>query len=144
MSYPDFTERKLSSDIIFEGKLLHVYKDSVMLPDGNTSHREYIRHVGAVCVVPITENDCVVVERQYRYPIGRITLEIPAGKLNSREEEPEKAARRELMEETGAEAGELIYLGEFYPAAAYSDEKIHMYMARELTFGAAHPRFNPA
>lgn len=61
MSYPDFTERKLSSDIIFEGKLLHVYKDSVMLPDGNTSHREYIRHVGAVCVVPITENDCVVV-----------------------------------------------------------------------------------
>ncbi len=139
MSFRNLTEKKLSSETIFEGRLLTLCKDTVMLSDGKITGREYVRHVGAVCIVPITENDRVVVERQYRYPIGRVTLEVPAGKLNGREEDPEKAARRELLEETGAEAGELIYMGEFYPAAAYTDEIIHLYLARELTFGEAHP-----
>ncbi len=139
MNYQDFTEKKLLSEPIFDGKLLHVYKDTVSLPNGGTSTREYIRHVGAVCVVPLTENGQVVVERQFRYPVGKTTLEIPAGKLNSKEEDPEDAIRRELREETGAEAGELIFLGEFYPAAAYSDEVIHMYLAKKLTFGESRP-----
>ena len=139
MNYQDFSENMLLSEPIFEGKLLHVFKDTVSLPNGGTSTREYIRHVGAVCVVPLTENGQVLVERQFRYPIGKTTLEIPAGKLNSKSEDPEEAIRRELREETGADAGELIALGEFYPAAAYSDEVIHMYLARKLTFGESHP-----
>lgn len=134
----NLSERKLFSESIFSGNLLRVYKDSVELPDGNTAYREYIRHVGAVCVVPLTDTNHVVVERQFRYPIGKVTLEIPAGKLNSPDEDPEKAIRRELKEETGAEAEEWIDLGEFYPAAAYSDEKIRMYLARHLHFGENH------
>ena len=137
MEYQDLTEKKLSSVSVFEGSLLHVYKDTVSLPNDGTSTREYIRHVGAVCVVPLTDNGQVVMERQYRYPVGKTILEIPAGKLNSKEEDPEEAVRRELREETGAEAGELIDLGEFYPAAAYSDERIRMYLARKLSFGDA-------
>ena len=139
--YPDseLTENFVSGENVFNGTLLHVYKDTVSLPNGNTSTREYIRHVGAVCVVPITDDGCVIVERQYRYPVGQVTLEIPAGKLNSKDEDPEAAIRRELREETGASAGKLYDLGYFYPAAAYSDEKITMFAAMDLTFGEDDP-----
>ena len=139
MEYRNLIEKNLASEIIFDGKLLHVYRDTVSLPDGNTASREYIRHIGAVCVVPLTDNGQVVMERQYRYPIGKVTLEIPAGKLNAPDEPLDEAARRELKEETGAEAGELIDLGDFYPVSAYSDERIRMFLARDIRFGSTNP-----
>ena len=131
-------ETKLSSEEIFDGLILHVWKDQVGLPDGNTAFREIIRHIGAVCVIPVTEKNEVVVERQYRYPIARVTTEIPAGKLDYREEDRLEAIRRELREETGLSAEEWTYLGDFYGAPAYSDERISMYMARKLKKGDRH------
>ena len=128
-------EKQVSSKEIFRGDILHLFKDDIMLPDGNPATREVIRHVGAVCVVPLTDDGRVVIEHQYRYPVGRVLTEIPAGKLNAPDEDPEKAVRRELREETGAIAHELICLGEFFPACAYSDERILMYLAKGLTFG---------
>lgn len=138
MQYDDLMERQLSTEEIFNGRLLQVYRDAVALPDGSTAGREYIRHVGAVCVVAVTDQGQVVVERQCRYPMGKVVLEIPAGKLDSKEEDPLSAVRRELREETGAEAKNWISLGEFYPTPAYSDEVIHMYLATGLSFGEAH------
>lgn len=135
MKFGDLSEKKQSSEEIYDGRLLHVFRDTVELPNGKSTTREYIRHVGAVCVVALTDSGCVVVERQFRYPFGREILEIPAGKLNGKDEDPAKAAARELLEETGAAAGELINLGEYYPTPAYSDEVIHMFAARGLTFG---------
>jgi len=128
-------ERQRSSREIYNGKILHVFEDAVELPNGRPATREYLRHIGAVCVLPLLPDGRVLVERQYRYPVGQVLTEIPAGKLDAPDEDPEAAARRELREETGAVAGELVSLGLFYPACAYSDEAIHMYLARKLTFG---------
>ena len=131
----DLRETQVSSENVFDGVLLHVKKDSVKLPNGNLATREYIRHPGAVCIVPITDDNEVIVERQYRYPMDEVLTEIPAGKLDGKGEDPEDAARRELLEETGASAAELIYMGKMYSACAYTDEAIHMYLAKGLTFG---------
>ena len=117
----DLIERQLDSKLIFDGRILHVYDDTVSLPNGHTASRELIRHVGAVCVLPLTDDGNVIVERQYRYPVGRVLTEIPAGKLR---------------EETGCIADELVDLGVFYPAPAYSDEAIRMFLARGLHMGA--------
>ena len=132
----DLIERQLDSKLIFDGRILHVYDDTVSLPNGHTASRELIRHVGAVCVLPLTDDGNVIVERQYRYPVGRVLTEIPAGKLDSKQEDHESAARRELREETGCVADKLIDLGVFYPAPAYSDEAIRMFLARGLHMGA--------
>ena len=132
----DLIERQLDSKLIFDGRILHVYDDAVSLPNGHTASRELIRHVGAVCVLPLTDDGNVIVERQYRYPVGRVLTEIPAGKLDSKQEDHESAARRELREETGCVADELVDLGVFYPAPAYSDEAIRMFLARGLHMGA--------
>lgn len=132
----ELREKTLSSEDIFEGVILHVKKDRVELPNGDKSGRELIRHVGAVCVVPVTERGTVYVERQYRYPIDSVITEIPAGKLDSKQEDRLAAAQRELREETGLTADEWIDMGIYYPAAAYSDEKITMYLARGLHQGA--------
>ena len=131
-------ETQTASEEIFDGFILHVWKDTVSLPNGETAVREIIRHIGAVCVIPVTEKNEVIVERQYRYPIARVTTEIPAGKLDSREEDRLSAIQRELREETGFTAEEWIYLGDFYGAPAYSDERISMYMARKLHRGDRH------
>ena len=138
MSCENLKERQTRSELIFDGKILHLYRDDVVLPNGEPADRELIRHVGAVCVIPITEDGCAVMERQYRYPIDRVVLEIPAGKLNSKQEDHEAAARRELEEETGYRAETLIPLGVFYPACAYSDETIWMYLAKGLRRGQRH------
>ena len=135
MNERDLIERQLDSKLIFDGRILHVYDDAVSLPNGHTASRELIRHVGAVCVIPVLDDGRVVVERQYRYPVDRVLTEIPAGKLDSADEDPEEAARRELREETGYTCDELIPLGAFYPAPAYSSEKIHMFLARGLHRG---------
>ena len=124
-----------STKEIFDGRILHVIDDTVICPNGNEASRELIRHVGAVCVVPITDDGKVIVERQFRYPIDKVITEIPAGKLDSKSEDPLLAAKRELREETGYTAEEWISLGGFYPAPAYSDELIHIYIAKKLKKG---------
>ena len=131
----NLTETKLTSEKIYSGCILDFYRDTVRLPNGGTAPRELTRHVGAVCIVPLLDDGRVIVERQFRYPVNEVITEIPAGKRDSRDEAPDDAARRELREETGITARELIPLGPFYPAAAYSDEVIWMYLARGLTFG---------
>lgn len=139
MSYETLKERQTGSELLFDGRILHVYRDDVALPNGRPADRELIRHIGAVCVIPVTDDGYAVMERQYRYPVDEVLLEIPAGKLDSKDEDHEAAARRELEEETGYHARELIPLGKFYPACAYSDETIWMYLAKGLTRGSRHP-----
>ena len=131
----ELRETQVDTADVFDGVLLHVKKDTVSLPNGKLAPRELIRHPGAVCIVPLTDDGKVLIERQFRYPVNEILTEIPAGKLDGKGEDPELAARRELLEETGAQAKELIYMGKFYPTCAYSDEVIHMYLAKGLTFG---------
>ena len=133
-SFENLMETQLKSREIFDGRIMHVFEDTVRLPNGASASREYMRHVGAVCVVPLLEDGSVLLERQFRYPVNRVMIEIPAGKLDSKTEDPQEAAKRELLEETGAVAGELLELGLFLPACAYSDEAIHMYAAKSLTF----------
>ncbi len=130
----EFIERQVSSEQIFEGRVLSVFKDEVMLPDGSLSLREYCKHIGAVCIIPILPDGRVIMERQYRYAHGRVFFEIPAGKLDSSDEEPLSAALRELREETGAVANKVTFLGCLDTTPALIDEKIHMYMAEDLTF----------
>ena len=129
-------EKPTASEKIFDGIILHVERDTVALPNGNASIREVIRHIGAVCVIPVTERNEVIVERQYRYPLDRVILEIPAGKLDAPDEDRLSAIQRELREETGYSADEWTELGDFHPAPAYSDEYITMYLARGLHKGA--------
>ena len=131
-------EKTLSSQRIFTGKILTLYHDQVELPNGNTASREVVRHHGAVCIVPLTQDEQVVMEKQYRYPVDQVIWEIPAGKLEPGEKDPLLAAKRELAEETGAIAEEWVDMGLYYPACAYCDEGIRMYMAKGLTFGERH------
>ena len=132
------SEKTASSEDIFNGIVLHVKRDVVTLSNGSSAVREVIRHIGAVCVIPITENNEVIMERQYRYPLDKVILEIPAGKLDAPDEDRLSAIRRELREETGYTADEWTEIGDFHPAPAYSDEYITMYMARKLHRGDRH------
>ena len=130
----EMREVQTATEDIFDGVILNVKRDTVRLPDGSSA-REVIRHVGAVCVIPLTDDGEVIVERQYRYPFDTVITEIPAGKLDSKEEDRLSAAKRELREETGLTADRWTDLGGFYPAAAYSDEYITMYLAQGLHQG---------
>ena len=131
-------EVRTGSEEIFDGTILHVQRDTVRLPNGNDAIREVIRHIGAVCVIPVLDNGDVIMERQYRYPLDRVILEIPAGKLDAPDEDRLSAAQRELREETGYTAEEWTEIGDFHPAPAYSDEFITMYLARGLHKGEQH------
>lgn len=132
-------EKEKSSELIFDGRVLHLYRDEVILPDGSEGVREYCNHNGGVCVLPLTDEGEVILVRQYRYAHRKCTLEIPAGKLEVGEKSDIRgAALRELKEETGAECEELIYLGEMYPSPALLSEVIYMYFARGLHFGERH------
>lgn len=131
----DLTEKQLTSENIFDGKVLHVRRDDIELPNGVKSMREYVKHNGAVAVIPITDDGNIILERQYRYAVGQTIIEIPAGKLDSVDEDPRSAALRELKEETGATPREMIYLGEYYGSPAILSEKIFMFLARGLEFG---------
>lgn len=128
-------ETQQTTEAVFDGALLHVVRDTVTLPNNGTASREVIRHVGAVAIVPLTENNEVIIERQFRYPINEVITEIPAGKLDSKEEDRLHAAKRELKEETGITADEWMELGDYLPACAYTDERITLYIARGLHFG---------
>lgn len=138
MEEKQLREIQVESENIFNGVIMDVKRDKVRLPNGHQSVRELLRHVGAVCVVPVTDDGLVVVERQYRYPIDQVITEIPAGKLDSPEENRLSAAQRELWEETGIRADRWTDMGLYYPAAAYSDEKITMYLAQGLHMGTQH------
>ena len=131
----EFEEKTVSSRDVYDGVLLHVFRDEIALPDGKHSVREVIRHTGAVCIVPLTENYEVITVSQYRYPHKCVLLEIPAGKLDSKDEDPLEAAKRELREETGAIAEKITELGLLYTTPAFVDEVIHIYLAQGLSFG---------
>ena len=133
--YAQLKESRISGTETYHGPLLHVYHDRVRLPNGDESGRDYIRHLGAVCIVPLTDDGRVVVERQFRYPLDMVITEIPAGKLDSAEEDRLSAAKRELHEETGLTADRWTYMGDFFPAVAYSTERISMYLAQGLHQG---------
>ena len=135
----DMTERTVRSQSIFEGKVLHVKKDTVSLPNGKESTREYCVHKGAVAVLPLTDEGEVILVKQYRYAPGRVFLEIPAGKLDSVDEVPREAALRELREETGAICQTLTPIGVLVPSPALLTERIHMFLAEGLTFGETDP-----
>ena len=128
-----------ASKSVFEGKILHVFVDDINLPNGESSFREYIKHIGAVAVLPLTDDGKVICVRQYRYAVGQVTTEIPAGKLDTPDEDPVEAALRELREETGARCKRLTYLGTYLASPAILDEKINLYLARDLEFGETDP-----
>jgi len=134
----DLIEEPISSEEIYNGKIVHLFRDTVRLPNGKPATREVMHHPGAAAVVPLTEDGNVILVRQYRYPFAQVMLEIPAGKLDPGED-PMVCARRELTEETGFEAAQIVQLGVFYPSVAILDEKIHLYLARGLTFCATNP-----
>ena len=128
-------EETLVSEQVYQGRFLDVRRDQVRLPDGKTTQREYIRHPGAVMVVPLLDDGRIVIERQWRHPLGRAVLEFPAGKLE-RGEPALKCAIRELIEETGYRAAEWARAGILHNAIGYSDEGIEVWFARGLVAGA--------
>jgi ADP-ribose pyrophosphatase len=133
----DFTEKTVSSERIFEGRVFSVRRDVASLPDGKPALREVVEHPGGVGIVPLNAEREVLMVRQFRYPLGRELLEIPAGKLEPGED-PFECAVRELSEETGCTAGKWIYLGENYPSPGFCRETLHIYLALKLTRGQAH------
>ena len=130
-------EIKISSQEIFNGVAIHLFKDEILLPNGHTGIREVIRHPGAVCVLPLTDDGDVIFVNQFRYALNKVTLEVPAGKLE-KGEDPKEAALRELSEETGLTAKNIVHIGDLYTTPALIDEVIHMYIATDLTQGEQH------
>ena len=131
-------EETVEKEDIFEGRVLHLYRDTVKTATGVLSTREYARHRGAVAIVALDAEENVYLVRQYRYAIGRSTVEIPAGKLEIGEDDHEAAARRELREEIGAVAGKITPLGVYMASPAILTERIYCYLAEDLTFGETY------
>tara|TARA_B100002052_G_scaffold176004_1_gene160141 strand:- start:25 stop:576 length:552 start_codon:yes stop_codon:yes gene_type:complete len=124
-------EKTNSSEIVFKGKLLDVRRDIVILPNGNTGSREWINHPGAVCCVPLLSDDKIALIKQYRYPLRKVMIELPAGKLD-KGENPEICAIRELEEEIGYKANKLTFLTNIHPAIGFANEKMWLYFAEDL------------
>ncbi|WP_051258661.1 NUDIX domain-containing protein [Chitinibacter tainanensis] len=133
---PKLLEATLETQRVFDGNLLHVNRDTVGLPDGSTATREYILHPGAVMIIPVLPDGRLLLERQYRYPLHRVFLEFPAGKLEAGEDAL-LCAQRELLEETGYTASEWEFLGVLHPIISYTDEEIRLFLAKGLTAGEA-------
>lgn len=133
----ELIETTLSSEKIFDGRILHIRRDTVRLPDGSDATREVVDHPGGVCVLALDDENRALLVSQFRYPYKEVVREVPAGKLEYGED-PREAAIRELAEETGATAGEFRSLGELYPSPGYCGEIIRMYLAQDLTFGETH------
>lgn len=128
----DYTEKLLSSKMVFEGRIINLRVDTVTFPNGRTGQREVVEYAGAVAIVPVNEKGELLLVRQYRYAVGKTLLEIPAGKLEPGED-PETSAGRELLEETGCEAQELTKLISFYSTPGFTTEELHLFMATGLT-----------
>ncbi|MBQ6569828.1 MAG: NUDIX hydrolase [Clostridia bacterium] len=122
----DLTEKQLSTKRVFDGYVVKLSVDDVLLPDGSASKREVIRHSGAVCVAPITKDGNIIMVRQFRYAVNKELLELPAGRIDP-SEPPETTGIRELREETGYSVSKLHYIGRLYPTPGYSDEVIWLY-----------------
>jgi ADP-ribose pyrophosphatase len=135
MTHHHLREERIDGKTIFDGRIVRLEVDRVRLADGGESVREVVRHGGAVLLVPITDDGRVLLVRQHRYPTGEVLLEVPAGTLEAGEN-PEDCAHRELDEETGHRAEELIHLGEFYSAPGFFDELLQCYLARGLRPGS--------
>lgn len=135
----NLTEKQLTKEYIFKGKVINLRRDTALLPDNSTAIREVVEHNGGVCVAALTDDDEVLFVKQFRYPYMEEILEIPAGKRDSLDEDPLQCGKRELKEETGATAQEFIPLGELYPTPGYCGEIIWMYAATGLTFGEQNP-----
>ena len=135
----DLREKMISSQTIFEGKIIKVTLDQARLPDGSVAPREVVYHPGGVAVLALDEDNTVYLVKQYRYPIQQLLLELPAGKLDhGAEENVLLGAQRELSEETGLEAAQWTYLGYTLASPGFCDEALHMYLARGLTRKRQH------
>lgn len=130
----DLTEKPVKQDYIYKGKIVNLRIDDALLPNGTTAKREIVEHPGGVCVAALTDNNELMFVEQFRYPYFEVVLELPAGKLEYGED-PFEAGKRELREETGATASEYEDLGKLYPTPGYCGEIIHMYLAKNLSFG---------
>jgi ADP-ribose pyrophosphatase len=130
---PALAETGVSSELLLDGKLLKAWRDEVRLPDGSASIREFIKHPGACIVIAELRPGVLVFERQFRYPVGQVFMELPAGKLDAGEE-PLACARRELLEETGYVADSWQHIATLHPCVAYSDEHIEVFLARGLKY----------
>ena len=134
---PDFSERRVSGKTAFRGRVIQVQVDEVALPDGGAASREVARHPGAAVVVPLLDAETTLLAWQYRYPLGRHLLEFPAGKLNAGED-PQRAAEREFLEETGYKARRWSHILTAETSPGFCDERAFMYLARELEY-EGHP-----
>lgn len=134
----ELVEKRLSGQTVFDGKIITVKVDKALLPNGAQATREVVEHPGGVCILALQEDGTVPLVRQFRYPLGDVMLELPAGKLEYGEE-PRPAAIRELGEEVGLEPGELIDLGFIYVSPGFCTEKLHLYLARKVTSVPVHP-----
>ena len=129
-------ETRIDGELAYDGSFLKVTRDKVSLPDGAKTHREFIRHPGAVVILPLFEDGSVLLERQFRYPLDQVFIEYPAGKIDPGED-PLECAKRELQEETGYTASDWQFVCTIHNAIAYSDEHLELYLARGLTAGEA-------
>ena len=132
-------EKQLTKEYMYEGRIIKLRRDTALLPNGNTATREVVEHNGGVCVAALTDNNELLMVKQYRYPYSEVILEIPAGKRDSRDEDPLECGKRELKEETGATAKNFIFLGQLYPTPGYCEEIIWLYAATGLSFGETNP-----
>ena len=135
MKFDKLKEECISSKEIYNGRVMHMFVDEVRLPNGDKSTREYVKHNGAVAVIPIDSEGYVYLVKQYRYPFSKVLTEIPAGKLDSRDEDHLEAAMRELREETGFTCKKVTFLGEFIGSPALIGETIWLYLAQDLEAG---------
>lgn len=135
----NLTEKQISREEIFQGVAMHLVRDEIMLPDGKRSVREISLHNGAAAVLPLLPDGRVITVSQYRYAHQSVMLEIPAGKLDTPDEPHLDAAKRELLEETGAVAESYTYLGSIAPSPALLNEVIHIYLAEGISIGESHP-----
>ncbi|NLK44674.1 MAG: NUDIX hydrolase [Tissierellia bacterium] len=133
-----FEEKTMKSDKLYEGKMLNLRVDTVELPDKKYSKREIVEHPGGVAVIPIVDNDSLILVKQYRKAVEKFLLEIPAGKVEINEE-PRVTAIRELKEETGYSTDKMEYLMEFYTSPGFTNEKIYLFLATDLVKGEASP-----
>jgi ADP-ribose pyrophosphatase len=129
-------ETRIDGEIAYDGSFLKVTRDRIRLPDGAETDREFIRHPGAVVILPVFDDGSVLLERQFRYPLDQVFIEYPAGKIDPGED-PLACAKRELREETGYTASEWQFVCTIHNAIAYSDEHLDLYLARGLTAGVA-------